>query len=106
MWDGKKFDATRALLSVPSGRGHHTRFQRCWRYGAALDVWNWSLSSEGPLYSRRSGRRDDVAVVPADAKSIATSSAWRPSRTPLREVRAERVFYRDGFFCYTPIAVL
>ena len=30
------------------GRGHHTRFQRCWRYGAALDVWAWSLSSEGP----------------------------------------------------------
>jgi hypothetical protein len=50
MYDGiKKLDATRALLSVPSGRGHTTRFQRCWRYGAALDVWNWSLSSEGPF---------------------------------------------------------
>ena len=49
MYDGiKQIDATRALLSVSSGRGHHTRFQRCWRYGAALDVWTWSLSGEGP----------------------------------------------------------
>jgi hypothetical protein len=45
MYDGmKKLDATRALLSVPSGRGHLTRSRRCWRYGAALDVWTWSLS--------------------------------------------------------------
>ena len=40
----KKFDATRALLSVPSGRGHLTRFRRCWRYGAALDVRTWLLN--------------------------------------------------------------
>src|SRR6185436_2741843 len=46
MYDGKsEFDATRALLSVSSGRGHHTRFRRCWRYGAALDVEILSLRS-------------------------------------------------------------
>src|ERR1043165_2781018 len=39
------FDATRALLSVSSGRGHHTRFRRCWRYGAALDAEILSLQS-------------------------------------------------------------
>jgi len=116
---GKKFDATRALLSVPSGRGHHTRFQRCWRYGAALDVWNWSLISEGPCYSRRSGRRDDVAVVPADAKSIATSPAWRnpplppqprfvsPSLADADPRSSCRVpIFRDGFFRDAPVAVL
>src|SRR3954464_12752314 len=31
----KKCVATRALLSVPLGRGCLTRFQRCCRYGAA-----------------------------------------------------------------------
>ena len=35
---GIKCVATRALLSVPSGRGTLTRFQRCWRYGAAFDA--------------------------------------------------------------------
>ena len=45
--DGIKNDATRALLSEPSGRGTLTRFQRCWRYGAAFDVWPWSLKRRG-----------------------------------------------------------
>jgi hypothetical protein len=35
---GNKSVATRALLSVPSGRGTLTRFQRCWRYCAAFDA--------------------------------------------------------------------
>src|SRR5258708_2695274 len=57
----------------------------------------------GTLDSGRSGRRDDVAVVPADAKSIATSPAWRnpplsppfqhPARERFREVRAESLLF-------------
>src|SRR5512143_1404134 len=74
---GIKCGATRALLSVPSGRGQVTRFRRCWRYGAALDVWVWSLTRRGTEDPGRTGRRDDVAVVPADDKSIATSPVWR-----------------------------
>ena len=77
MYDGiKQLDATRALLSEPSGRGNLTRFQRCWRYGAALDAWSRFSFGERPK-DPRTGRRDDVAVVPADAKSIATKPVWR-----------------------------
>ena len=69
----------------------------------------------GTLNSRRSGRRDDVAVVPADAKSIATSPVWRnpafrvkprfvPSSLsyPACEVRAECLLFRDGLLWYPP----
>jgi len=52
----------------------------------------------GTRNSRRSGRRDDVAVVPADAKSIADSPAWRnplfavPRQKTRCEVRAGCLF--------------
>ena len=88
MCDGiKNLDATRALLSVPLGRGCLTRFQRCWRYGAArrLDLAPQQRETRN---SRRTGRRDDVAVVPADAKSIATSPVWR---NPERRVPPRRL---------------
>jgi hypothetical protein len=44
--------------------------------GAALDGWSWS-SLKSCRDPRRAGRRDDVAVVPADDKSIAISPVWR-----------------------------
>src|SRR5215212_8339800 len=116
----KKFDATRALLSVPSGRGHHTRFQRCWRYGAALDVWIWSLSSEGPATPdvvaggttsqscRRTPRVSPLLQFGATLR-VASGQALRlriPRRASRCELRAGCLALAHEFSRTTPITVL
>jgi hypothetical protein len=66
----------RELCRYHQGHGRHTRFRRWWRYSAALTVRTRSLTTRTTI-SNVIGRRDDVAVVPADAQSIATSARWR-----------------------------
>jgi len=44
--------------------------------------------------SWRTGRRDDVAVVPADAKSIAINPAWRNPAFAFPRARALRTSCR------------
>ena len=69
MYDGNKMrrDACSAVGTVGARKG--TRFQRCWRYGAALDAWTWSLVSardptiltywpEGRRRGRAGGRQE------------------------------------------------
>ena len=123
MYDGiSNFDATRALLSVPSGRGHLTRFQRCWRYGAALDVWIWSLSSEGPRTPdvlaggttsqscRRTPRVSPLLQFGATLR-FASGQALRlrspfPQRRTRCELRAESLAFPHEFPRNTPFAIL
>ena len=66
----------RELCRYHQGRGRHTRFRRWWRSCAALTVRTRSLTTRTTI-SNVIGRRDDVAVVPADAQSIAISARWR-----------------------------
>lgn len=70
---GKTLAATRLYCLYRRGAGNLTRSRRCWRYGAARAL----LSDPNPLGLLTPGF---VAVVPADAKSIATSPVRRNPR--------------------------
>src|SRR5215813_9247558 len=71
--DGKTLAATRLYYRYRRGAGNLTRSRRCWRNGAARAL-------QLPTPTPRPFTPGFVAVVPADAKSIATSAAPRNPR--------------------------
>src|SRR5262249_25960909 len=71
--DGKTLAATRLYYRYRRGAGNLTRSRRCWRNGAAR-----ALQPSTP--TPRPFPPGFVAVVPADAKSIATSPVRRNPR--------------------------
>src|SRR5215813_2594458 len=71
--DGKTLAATRLYYRYRRGAGNLTRSRRCWRNGAARAL-------QLPTPTPRPFTPGFVAVVPADAKSIATSPVRRNPR--------------------------
>ena len=85
---GKTLAATRLNSRYRRGAGNLTRSRRCWRNGAAR-----ALQPPTPPPKPSPSTQGFVAVVPADAKSIAFSPV---PRNPVKNCRRVRLLARNG----------